>query len=379
MRRIFLIAIFMSLLLIGKVEILFAQYSLQKITEFQIETLNSVEIVDFDPSNKTYLGYEKVSKGFVVLLTDEKGGIIQKKDLQGGGPGQFNSAMNLLGFNDEGFIWVITPNQMIVYDRNLNFQKSEKLDLENTFFTSKLTESPIFFYKGNSTENLIFSIIPSLTARFMRAKSLEKLHLVDLYDLKSKTVFHLAPIKERGIYKHLDSSIFTMYKPIFAQDKTKDLLFVTATLDNEITVIDLQSGKTLSNIKINHGDFASLKKLPISEKTLPRYPPYSLASLNRKILPLDGGFVVLDYVKEIPYGTYEKKKTEDPTYHHFQDSFYHRLILFGENKQFSEEILLPKNGRLLIGLPGNRLLFQITDPEVEEDFIQYDIYELVKD
>jgi hypothetical protein len=53
------------------------------------------------------------------------------------------------------------------------------------------------------------------------------------------------------------------------------------------------------------------------------------------------------------------------------------LILFDSAKQLSGDIALPKNGKLMTSLPGDRLLFQIIDPDVEEDFILYSIYEVV--
>lgn len=92
---------------------------------------------------------------------------------------------------------------------------------------------------------------------------------------------------------------------------------------------------------------------------------------------LDDGLVAVDFIREIPYGTYEKKIAEDPTYHHFQDPAYHRLILFDGNKQLSKELSLPPNAKLMTTLPGNRLLMQLVNTEVEEDFIQYGIYKVV--
>ena len=86
----------------------------------------------------------------------------------------------------------------------------------------------------------------------------------------------------------------------------------------------------------------------------------------------------MDYIREIAYEAFENKRAEDPKYHHFQDPNYHRLIFFDRTKQLSGDIPLPKNGKLMIALPGNRLLFKIENPEVEEDFVRYEIYEVVK-
>lgn len=357
---------------------LLAQTWLKKVGHFEINSLDPVNIVDFDPSKKTYLGYVPKGNGFMVMLIDEHGKTLRKRDLYGQGPGQFSSAMNFLGFSDTGGIWVITPTLLIKFDTNLNYKESLRFTLDDPFFTSGLTETPVLFYQDGDKNHLMFAAYPSGTSRFMRAQSLERHYLVEMFDTQNRKSFYLAPIKERSIYSKLDVSVNAMFKPIFTREKSSDLIFVTATLDNEISAIDLQTRKTISTIKIKHGRFASFDKLPISEKTLPVYPPFTLASVNWKLLCLDGGFIVLDYLREIAYEAFENKRAEDPKYHHFQDPNYHRLIFFDRTKQLSGDIPLPKNGKLMIALPGNRLLFKIENPEVEEDFVRYEIYEVVK-
>ena len=90
------------------------------------------------------------------------------------------------------------------------------------------------------------------------------------------------------------------------------------------------------------------------------------------------GMAGVDYIREIPYGTYESKKADDPTYHHFQDPAYHRLILFDGTKQVSGDIPLPTNGKVTMTLPGNRLLIQLINPDVEEDFIRYGVFKIIE-
>lgn len=355
----------------------FAQYQLQKTSEFKINSLNSVEIVDYDPINKHYLGYEIESKGFIVLLLDNNGKVLHKKNLMGQGPGQFNSAMNFLGFSDQQDIWVITPNQVISYDQNLNLKENIKTEIPNPFFVFRGTKAPAFYYKNGDLKNLNFVTYPSGIPRFMRSKSLENHHLIEIYDFKSKEIYHLAAIAKRPIFKHLDNTVSSMYKPIFTQGKQNNRLIVTASLDNEITVIDMETAETISQIKINHDDFGSFKKFPISDKTLPSYEQYTLASENLNILYLDGGFIVLDYVREIPYGTFEKKKKEDQFYHHFNDPDYHRIIIFDEEKQLSKDLQIPY-GQVKIAMPNNSVLIKLINPDEEEDFVSYGVYQVSK-
>ena len=93
---------------------------------------------------------------------------------------------------------------------------------------------------------------------------------------------------------------------------------------------------------------------------------------------MDNGLIALEYIREIPFGTYEKQIADDPHYHHFQDPRYHRLILFDEKKQLSSDLLVPANGKIKTTLPGARFLVKIENPEVEEDFIRYGIFKLLR-
>lgn len=99
--------------------------------------------------------------------------------------------------------------------------------------------------------------------------------------------------------------------------------------------------------------------------------------MNQKLVSIDDGMFVLDYVREIDKEVFERNYQEDPKYHHFQDPKYHRMILFDGKMQLSNDIPMPKNGKLMISLPDNRLLFKIVDPEVELDFIRYEVYKVV--
>lgn len=355
----------------------FAQYKLQKTSEFQINSLSSVEIVDYDPIKKQYIAFERGSKDFVVILLDQKGTILKRKELQGQGPGQVNTAMNFLGFGEDGNIWVITTHQLLTYDRNLEFKESKKFALRNPFLTFFNSPAPVYFYKGNGKENLVFATYPSRTARFMSVKSFGNQSLIELFDMKSGKEYYLAPISERPIYKHLDISIKAMYNPIFTMNKKKDQLLVTSTFDDEITVIDLQTSKTISKIKINHGDFGSFKKFPISRENLSNAGLYSLASQNSALFQLDGGLIVLDYFKEIPKNIFEAKIKEDQYYRPSKDPNYHRIIIFDEEKQLSKDLEIP-HGQIKIGMPNNSILVKLINPDEEEDFVRYGIYQITK-
>jgi WD40 repeat protein len=372
----FHVSLFSYVLFFITLNISHAQYKLEKVKEFQINSLNSIDIVDYDPKQKRYLGVEK-TKGFVVIILDEKGNILQRKNLEGQGPGQFRTAINCLGYSDENGIWILTPNQVLYFNYELNFHKERKIHPKNMFYVDGLTEPISYFYRKTTGNSLAFIPYPSSTSLFVRPQDFRNENLIEIYDSKLEKSYYLAPVADRPLSQKLDKSLNAIYKPIFSLDRKNDKLFVTASLDNEITVIDVQSGKTLSKIKINHDEFKSIKMPSLSAKTLSSYNQYTLTSLNRKLLHLDNGLLVLNYVREIPYGTFEQKIGEDKTYHHFRDPDYHRLIIFDQEKQLSEDLQIPY-GEIKISLPGNSILIKLLNPEEEEDFIRYGIFELVR-
>lgn len=354
-----------------------SQIHLKKVKEFSIESFNSIDISDYEPDTRQFLALEQASRGFVVLLLDENGEILLRKDLSGQGPGQINGAFNGLGFSPEGGIWIMSLAQMFYYDKKLNYQKQQR-------FTSKIQLSMYgnaklipYFYIKNQSLNLVFATFPSGGRLLSQSQNLNSEYLLELFDTKKNENYQLAAIKDRSIGNKLDKSLCFIYFPIYSIENKKNLAFVTGSLDNEITVIDTQSGKTLNQIKIDHGEFKSLNLPKLTSDDFPSSGIVTLSSINHKILHLDGGLLLLNYIREIPEQVYNRKRAEDRQYHHFQDPTFHRLILFDQKKQLSGDIPMPKNGHLMISLPENRLLFKIVDPDVEEDFVRYEIYQIV--
>ncbi|WP_373522234.1 hypothetical protein [Aquiflexum sp.] len=192
----------------------FAQYKLKKVKEFRINSLNSINIVDYDPKQKRYLGFEK-TKGYVVIILDEEGKILQRKNLEGQGPGQFRTAMNCLGFSDEDGIWVLTPNQVLYYDYDLNFQKQRKIHPKSMFYVDGLTEPISYFYRKTLGNGLAFIPYPSNTSLFVRPQDFKNENLIEIYDSKLQISYHLAPVADRPVSSKLDKSLNAIYKPIF--------------------------------------------------------------------------------------------------------------------------------------------------------------------
>lgn len=352
----------------------FSQYKFEKIEEFKINSLYPVEIVDYYPQDKLYLGYLNTSKGTRITLINESGEMIIQKVLKGDGPNLISSALNSLSFSQDGDIWIQTPIEIVLFDQKLNIKKRIRYLSSSKMQIYGRMEVFHYFNQNESLSSFSFITNPSGTNSYMPNRE----NLIEIYRVEKEELHTMAPVTDRPLYKKFDKSMLgNLYFLVYTLDPKKRKLYVTTRLDNEITVYDLNTRKLESRIKIAHDEFKILNKTSITNSDFPSYGNISLGSINHKIFLLDGGMVVLDYIKEIPYGTYEKKIADDPTYHHFQDPAYHRLILFDGTKQLSGDLPLPINGKLTMTLPNNRLLVQLINPDVEEDFIRYGIYKLI--
>jgi WD40 repeat protein len=358
----------------------YSQFQFNKIKEFQINSLYKVGIVDYFDSKNLYLAYiNKLSKGTEIALINGKGEIILSKNLQGDGPEKFTTSMNSLGFSRGGDIWVLTTFELLLYDQNLKLKERIKFEPNTQVYIANRTYPFQYFYKNNNPSNFHFFLNPSGVHNFLGFRQFKNKYLVNLYDSHSKSNYSLAPIIKREIGQKLNENMSDVYFPIYTVDKNESpQLYLTSSFDSEITVFDLNNGAEIKNIKIKHGAFDFLKGTNLDISNLPSRENITLGAKNHNIFKLDNELIILEYIQEIPYGTYEQKIAEDPTYHHFQDPNYHRLILFEGNTQVSGDIKLPVNGKLMTALPDNRLLFQLIDPDIEEDFIRFGIYELVK-
>jgi hypothetical protein len=358
----------------------FSQYQLEKVEEFKINSLLPVVIVDYHPESKLYLGYISDSKGTRIILIDEQGDFVINKILVGEGPNQSSAAFNAMAFTEEGDIWLQTPYQLFLYDQKLNVKKKIRYQSGRKVHIYGSMNFFPYFYQNESPSSFSFITNPTGTNSFIPDPDVvNPTTLIEINLVEKDELSRLAPITDRAMYKVFDKSNYGMlYSVVYSVDQTRRKLYLTNNIDNEITKYDLITRKLESRIKINHGEFGMLRKSSISDDDFPSHGSTGLGPKNSKLFLLDGGMIVLDYIREIEYGTYESKKADDPTYFHFQDPAYHRLILFDGPNQVSGDIPLATNGKVTMALPGNRLLIQLINPDLEEDFIRYGVYKIVE-
>ena len=354
------------------------QISLSKVSSFQINSLLDVSIVDYSPKNDLYLGFINSPKGDRIVLIDQNGKIIANEQLQGEGPNQYVSHLNCMGFSEDGDIWLQTVTHLFRYDTSL--QKLERIHFQSSVKLQIHGRQEVFPFFNQSGQDALFSFItnPSGSNSYVPNAPFNK-DLIEIFNVGEQKIKRIAPVSDRSISSKLDESLqSSLYFIVYAVDRNKQKLYLTSRMDNEITVYDLNSGELDSRINIRHGDFDLLNQNSISVKDLKSSGRESLSSRNHKIYSLEGGLVALDYVTEIPEGIFQQKKMMDPKYSNITDPDYHKLIFFDSEKQLTDDISVPKNGEFMAVLPGQKLLFKIIDPEVEEDFITYEVYQAVR-
>lgn len=356
----------------------FAQFELKKIKEFNVSTLNDLDILDYFPSKKIFLGFLKTPNGNDIVIINERGGIIVQKNLVGEGPDQSVSSINNMAFSKEGDVWIQSAIEVLLYDEKLILKEKISYPSSLTIQIFGRKEYFPYFFNNGLKSGFSFVTIPSGTNSFSTDNQLNK-GLIEIYTPTQDKLFKIALASDRGIYKRLSNSLISsLYFIVYRIDNVKQKLFLTTRLDDEIIVYNLTSYQLESRLKIKHGDFKVLKNNSISLQDLPSVNRVSTGAKNNQIFLLDEDLIILNYVKEIPQGIYMQKKSIDQQYHHYNDPSYHRLILFDQNKQLSGDMLLPKNGHLMTSLPGNKLLFKIVDPDLELDHIRFEVYQVVK-
>src|SRR5690606_13161555 len=137
------VLVFMTLLVIKPTGAL-SQYKWEKLEEFKINSLYNVEIIDYHPKEKLYLGYINTAKGTQIALIDENGEFAAKEMLTGEGPNQSASAINSMAFAEDGNIWLQAAVQLLLSDRDFVIKKNSlSIELKDKYLRSN-GSFPIF-------------------------------------------------------------------------------------------------------------------------------------------------------------------------------------------------------------------------------------------
>jgi hypothetical protein len=216
---------------------------------------------------------------------------------------------------------------------------------------------------------------PSGYSTFFGFTDFLKENLIEVFNPKNEKTYNFAPVSGRSNFSKLDPSIESIYAPVYSLDKGRGKLYLTTTLDDEISIFDLRTKKKTESFKISHESFPVLESSKISLKNITSSGPINLGAKNDNIYILSDGTVLVEYIKAISPENYEQKLTANHNYHHFGDPSYHRIILIRNGKQIGGDISFPF-GEISLLFPDDTLLIKLINPDEEEDFTRYGIFEL---
>jgi hypothetical protein len=357
---------------------IFEAYRFEKENEFLIHSLTKVELLDYYPEDKLYLGYSNTSKGKEICLVDESGKILLNQNMQGEGPEQHSSNLSSLAFNEDGDIWAMTSVEVLRYDQNLNLIERFSYQPTDIITLYAITKRFSYFRRDNSKAEITFTTIPSGTSRFKSEsrKYFDKATLLEFYDQREEIINEIAPISERQITKDFMEIAGGFYAPVYVIDPKSSELFLTSTFDHEITVYDLNTDIITRKLEIFHGDPNAIHpSKKIDPQSLSKNADgWLMAPKNHNIYNLDNGLIALEYIKGVSINPTLTNQSEI-----FEDVNQNMLIIFDQNHQLSQDLTLPVKGAIRTSLPGNRLLVRVENPEIEEDFTRYIILKVVKE
>lgn len=278
-------------------------YQLRKVDDLHVESLAPVGIRDYDPERKEYLGFvDNGSEGVELAIFDSDGKIVISEVRRGDGPNYYSSSALTMGFAPDGGIYVQTSVEFLKYDREFNLIKRIRYEPKfTTVVYSGPREKFIPLSKGNEISFL--TGVSGISGMAMGPEVPSKVQLIEYYDPKLKSVQSLAPLSERGVFQGFgDEKSPARINSIYELNYDENLLYLTTTIDNEITVYNPINWFVVKRIKVNHEEFQPLDDIPLRESNFPTAEDRGgsmLFAMNRRLIKFDSDFLGLIYVQGI--------------------------------------------------------------------------------
>ncbi|MBN3584167.1 hypothetical protein JYB64_17345 [Algoriphagus aestuarii] len=356
----------------------FAQkIQLKKVAELHIESLAPVGIRDYDPVKDEYLGFvDKGSDGVELAIFDSKGKILISEVRRGDGPNYYSSSALTMGFAPNGGIFVQTSNEFLTYDREFNLIKRIRFEPK---FTTVVYSGPRekFIPLSKGDEISFLTGVSGISGMAMGPEVPSKVNLIEYYDPSMQSVQSIAPLSEREIFEgYGDEKSTVTINSIYGLNSKENLLYLTTTIDNEITVYNPINWFVVKRIKVNHEEFQPLDDIPLKESNLETSGRTGLFAINRKLLKFDSDFLGLVYVKGESETSFEFRKSSGKK-SRLNDPEMHRLVLFKDGVQLPGEHTI-SSGMIEMPLPNNQILVKVSEGEEELEYYPYEIWEIVE-
>ncbi|WP_339757677.1 hypothetical protein [Algoriphagus aquimarinus] len=353
-------------------------YELVKVDSFQVDNFTRISILDYSSEEKLYLGYSLNEDD--ILEISENGEIINRVHRKGDGPNFYGTWNPIgLGFGPNGQRIVELPFQVISYNKDYEIEQSHRIMSPLPIRANTPLGRPPYYQK-NDTTFLLVGPSNYLTATYLIHNLEGKDTLQNFYQLNMLTgrTETVVPYEANSIYNSTENIYPELMGKSFFIDLDSNELALVQNLDTEILIYNLPDLSLKRSIPIIHSEFQSYSPVPIGT-------PFSdenvlvlnrLAARNQKLLKLDGNTYVLRYFTGISQSEYDSRNTEEKPYIGQFDESEQRIVIFKNDKQISTELAGIK-GSLILALPKNRILVQESEnPDFEEEFTRFSIYQL---
>lgn len=353
-------------------------YSLVKVDSFQVNNFTRVNILDYSPSEKIYLGYSLTEDD--ILEISESGEILNRINKKGDGPGNYgNWNPTGLGFGPDNQRIVELPFQVIAYSPEYEISHSHRIMSPLPIRANSPLGVPPFYQKNDTT---LLLVGPSnyITASNLIFNQAGKDTLQNFYQLNLLTgdVKSVVPYESNSIYNSTQNIYMELMGKSFFIDSENNELVLVQNLDPEILIYNLEDLTLKNRIPITYSEFLTYDPVPIGTRVFEEIvlPLRRLSARNQKIMNLGDGTYLLQYFTGISEAEFENRNSEDEPYSASLDTSEQRILIFKDGKQLNLE-LPGLDGFLITSLPGNRLLVQEPEnKEVEEEFTKFSIYKL---
>lgn len=353
-------------------------YEFIKVDSFQVNNFTRINILDYSPEEKIYLGYSLTEDD--ILEISENGEILAREHKKGDGPELYGNWNPIgLGFGPDGQRIVELPFQVISYDKNYEILHQHGIMSPLPIRANTPLGRPPYF-QNNDTTKLLVGPSNYLTATYLIHDQEGKDTLQNFYqlNLQSGAVKSVVPYEPASIYNSTENIYTELMGKSFFIDHERNELVLVHDLERKILVYNLPDFSLNRSISISHSEFKTYSPVPVgttfsdeSAKALSR-----LSARNQKLFNLGNTLYVLQYFTGISQAEFDNRHTEEKPYVGKFDRKEQRILIFQNGKQVPQE-LTGIEGSLVLSLPDNKILVQEREnSEIEEEFTRFSIYQL---
>lgn len=337
---------------------------LVKIDSFVVKRDTRFKILDHHGTSGNYLGYDPITKSFLVI--GQKGEIIDEVKRSGEGPNEYSSSLSTAAFYQVGGgIVVQSANELIWYNENWEIKKRWKYapSFGVTVYGGPRFKTPYYLRNDATTPFVFTSFFPNVKVPFGEIQSLSPNgQIIEVFESNNDSLVWKLPVDFKQYTAFEPEEKGFDQAPVYHLDENSGSLLLT--FDHSLTI---------GSYSLNT-DFELTKAISLTEDKFAD----GGKGKNIKVFPVtDQGLGILRYssMSELEL---KRKKEVNSNYTPLRDSELYRFYFIDSVTELVQEIPFPKRiepNSELLPLGGNRILMRNRDREdVEIDQSSYSIF-----